>query len=132
MFTSSRLVAYNQNQQTRAKYNRGCTSTKYQLSADRPTIVPGTEYDLELPKFASSPTAGAGSINSFGPSSNLAGIAAPQSKSPESDSFAYMEIFSTKESLAVLGKLGALNAIGQRFPQEIYVLVESTLDEVFR
>jgi len=41
-----------------------------------------------------------------------------------------MEIFSTKESLAVLGKLGALNAIGQRFPQEIYVLVESTLDEV--
>ena len=36
------------------------------------------------------------------------------------------------ESLAVLGKLGsALDAVGQRLPQEIYGLVESTLDEVF-
>lgn len=36
------------------------------------------------------------------------------------------------ESLAVLGKLGsALDAVAQRLPQEMYALVESTLDEVF-
>jgi len=35
------------------------------------------------------------------------------------------------EALAVLGKLGsALDAVAQRLPQEIYALVESTLDEV--
>jgi len=35
------------------------------------------------------------------------------------------------ESLAVLGKLGsALDTVAQRLPQEIYALVESTLDEV--
>ena len=35
------------------------------------------------------------------------------------------------EALAVLGKLGsALDAVAQRLPQEVYALVESTLDEV--
>ena len=78
---------------------------------------------------ASSPITGAGSSNSFGSSSNLAGVAASQNKSPESDSFAYME--TLLESLAVLGKLGsALDVVAQRLPQEIYALVESTLDEV--
>ena len=78
----------------------------------------------------SSPTVGFGPINSFGSSSNLAGVAVSQGKSPESDSFAYME--TLLESLAVLGKLGsALDAVAQRLPQEIYALVEATLDEVF-
>ena len=74
-------------------------------------------------------TTGAGSINTFASSSNLAGIAVSHSKSPESDSFTYME--TLLESLAVLGKLGnALDAVAQRVPQEIYALVDSTLDEV--
>lgn len=78
---------------------------------------------------ASSPTAGVGSINSFGSSSNLAGMSASHNKSPESDPFAYME--TLLESLAVLGKLGsALDAVAQRLPQEIYALVDSTLEEV--
>ena len=77
----------------------------------------------------SSPTTGAGSIHSFTSSSNLAGIAVSHNKSPESDSFAYME--TLLESLAVLGKLGsALDAVAQRLPQEIHALIDSTLDEV--
>ena len=87
------------------------------------------DHRLRHSASASSPIAGANSISSFGSSSNLAGIAASQNKSPESDSFAYME--TLLESLAVLGKLGsALDAVAQRLPQEIYALVESTLDEV--
>ena len=87
------------------------------------------DHRLRHSASASSPTAAAGSVNSFGSSSNLAGIVASQSKSPESNSFAYME--TLLESLAVLGKLGsALDAVAQRLPQEIYALVESTLDEV--
>jgi exocyst complex component 4 len=51
------------------------------------------------------------------------------SRSPESDSFAYMEMLL--ESLAVLGKLGSgLDTIAQRLPIEIYSLVEATIDEV--
>lgn len=74
---------------------------------------------------ASSPTIGPGSINSFGSISNIAS----HNNSPESDSFTYME--TLLESLAVLGKLGsALDAVAQRLPQEIYALVDSTLDEV--
>lgn len=53
----------------------------------------------------------------------------PSERNPESDSFAYVE--TLLESLAVLGKLGtALDAIAQRIPNEIYALVESTLEEV--
>lgn len=143
---------------------------------DRLTLVPKTEYDLELPESVravqmhdleptenlpdryrhflaelvvrpndspldaedhrlragastSSSTAGTSSINSFASGSNLAGITVSHNKSPESDSFAYME--TLLESLAVLGKLGsALDAVAQRLPQEIYALVDSTLDEV--
>ena len=48
---------------------------------------------------------------------------------PEADSFAYME--TLLESLTVLGKLGtALDSVSQRVPNEIFNLVESTLDEV--
>lgn len=153
---------------------RGGSRRKEQ--ADQSTLVPKTEYDLELPEsvraasmhdseptedlpdryrhflaelavrpndspldveghrlrsstYGSSPITGAGSINSFSSSSNLAGLAVSHNKSPESDSFAYME--TLLESLAVLGKLGsALDAVAQRLPQEIYALVDSTLDEV--
>ncbi|KAF9650351.1 hypothetical protein BDM02DRAFT_3223223 [Thelephora ganbajun] len=84
------------------------------------------DHRLRHSTSASSPAAGAGFVSS---SSNFAGIAASQNKSPESDSFAYMG--TLLESLAVLGKLGsALDAVAQRLPQEIYALVESTLDEV--
>ncbi|KAF8632974.1 hypothetical protein AX15_001571 [Amanita polypyramis BW_CC] len=48
---------------------------------------------------------------------------------PEADSFAYME--TLVESLAVLGKLGtALDTISQRLSGEIFILVETTLNEV--
>ena len=87
------------------------------------------DHRLRHRMSGSLPIAGAGSDNSFGSSPSLAGIAASQNKSPESDSFAYME--TLLEALAVLGKLGsALDAVAQRLPQEIYALVESTLDEV--
>lgn len=50
-------------------------------------------------------------------------------RNPEADSFAYME--TLLEALAVLGKLGlALDIVAQKLPQEIYGLVETTLDEV--
>ena len=165
VFTSSRWVAYNPSQQTR-KHNP-CRIFEDE-PADLSTLVPKTEYDLELPESvraasthdseftenlpdryrhflaelavrpndspldvtsASFPTTGPGSINSFASGSNLAGIAASLNKSPESDSFSYME--TLLESLAVLGKLGsALDTVAQRLPQEIYALVDSTLDEV--
>lgn len=93
-------------------------------SNDSPLDV--EDHRLRGSTSASSPIAG---VNSFASSSNLAGIAVSHNKSPESDSFAYME--TLLESLAVLGKLGsALDAVAQRLPQEIYALVDSTLDEV--
>ncbi|TCD59885.1 hypothetical protein EIP91_011260 [Steccherinum ochraceum] len=53
----------------------------------------------------------------------------PSNDNPESDSFAYIE--TLLESLAILGKLGsALDIVAQKLPQEIYTLVETTLDEV--
>lgn len=54
---------------------------------------------------------------------------AQANRNPEADSFAYME--TLLEALAVLGKLGlALDVVAQKLPQEIYGLVETTLDEV--
>lgn len=54
---------------------------------------------------------------------------APSNRNPEADSFAYME--TLLEALAVLGKLGlALDIVAQKLPQEIYTVVETTLDEV--
>ena len=48
---------------------------------------------------------------------------------PEVDSFSYMETLI--ESLAVLGRLGnALDTVAQRLPNEVFTLVETTLDEV--
>ena len=48
---------------------------------------------------------------------------------PEVDSFSYME--TLVESLAVLGRLGnALDTVAQRLPNEVFTLVETTLDEV--
>lgn len=58
----------------------------------------------------------------------LSGTAAPP-QNPEADSFSYIE--TLLEALAVLGRLGsALDVVAQKLPQEIYTLVESTLDEV--
>lgn len=55
--------------------------------------------------------------------------AANANRNPEADSFTYIE--TLLESLAVLGKLGgALDVVAQKLPQEIYQVVEATLDEV--
>lgn len=154
VFTNSRWVAHTPNQQTLPK-----TEYDLELPESvRAVSINDSEFGENLPDryrhflaelairandsppdvedhrlrggaSASSPTAAVGSVNSFGSSSNLAGIAASHNKSPESDSFAYIE--TLLESLAVLGKLGsALDAVAQRLPQEIYALVDSTLDEV--
>ncbi|VDB99571.1 unnamed protein product [Peniophora sp. CBMAI 1063] len=48
---------------------------------------------------------------------------------PETDSFAYIE--TLLESLAVLGKLGSgLDVVAQRLPNEVFSLIEATVDEV--
>ncbi|KAK0208187.1 exocyst complex component sec8 [Desarmillaria ectypa] len=79
-------------------------------------------HDLDDPNFRSGfPT----------PSSSSISIIAPvmQNSNPEIDSFAYME--TVLESLAVLSRLGsALDSVAQRVPNEIFSLVETTLDEV--
>lgn len=54
---------------------------------------------------------------------------AQSNRTPEADSFVYME--TLLEALAVLGKLGlALDIVAQKLPQEVYTLVDSTIDEV--
>ena len=54
---------------------------------------------------------------------------AQSNRNPEADSFAYME--TLLEALAVLGKLGlALDIVAQKLPQEVYSLVDATIDEV--
>jgi exocyst complex component 4 len=61
-----------------------------------------------------------------GRSSNLVSSAV---FNPEADSFTYMETLI--ESLAVLGKLGtALDVISQRLSNEVFTLVETTINEV--
>ncbi|KAH8099379.1 Sec8 exocyst complex component-specific domain-containing protein [Cristinia sonorae] len=70
----------------------------------------------------------AGSRNSIQVGSFTSNTSANNSN-PEADSFSYIE--NLLESLAVLGKLGsALDIVTQKLPQEIYTLVETTLDEV--
>ncbi|GJE87574.1 Sec8 exocyst complex component-specific domain-containing protein [Phanerochaete sordida] len=55
--------------------------------------------------------------------------AAQSNRNPEAESFSYME--TLLEALAVLGKLGlALDIVAQKLPQEIYALVDTTLEEV--
>lgn len=71
---------------------------------------------------------------SFGSNLNLAAAMSNSTsnhstRSPESDSFSYME--TLLESLAVLGKLGSgLDVVAQRVPGEVFTLIETTLDEV--
>lgn len=63
------------------------------------------------------------------PSNSTSAMYLSANMNPEADSFAYME--TLLESLAVLGKLGtALDIVGQRLPNEIFTLVETTLGEV--
>ena len=60
---------------------------------------------------------------------NLASTSSTQSRNPEADSFAYIE--TLLESLAVLGKLGTgLDIVAQKLPNEIFSLVEATVEEV--
>ncbi|KAK0506252.1 exocyst complex component sec8 [Armillaria luteobubalina] len=79
-------------------------------------------HDLDDPNFRSGfPTPSSASIFNITP--------VMQNSNPETDSFAYME--TVLESLAVLSRLGsALDNVAQRVPNEIFNLVETTLDEV--
>lgn len=98
-------------------------------------------HDLNEPSFRNSDkgfsassgmstAASAPSLFSFASTSHSSAAHNAQSLlNPESDSFSYME--TLLESLAVLGKLGnALDNVAQRLPNEIFTMVESTLDEV--
>jgi exocyst complex component 4 len=82
-------------------------------------------YDLSEPNFRNSSQA-----NPSNPSAQTLSFSADMnSRNPETDSFAYMEMLL--ESLAVLGRLGSgLDIVAQRVSTEIYNLVESTVDEV--
>lgn len=69
------------------------------------------------------------SSSSYLPSTNDTDVANPESRDPEIDSFAYIEMLL--EALAVLGKLvGALDIVIQRMPTEIFALVDSLVNEV--
>ncbi|KAH9937245.1 Sec8 exocyst complex component-specific domain-containing protein [Fomitopsis serialis] len=84
--------------------------------------------------LAASTSSGALGMSAAGSSTSLSGMLsgnmqAPPPQNPEADSFSYIE--TLLEALAVLGRLGsALDVVAQKLPQEIYSLVESTLDEV--
>ncbi|KZT75066.1 hypothetical protein DAEQUDRAFT_742424 [Daedalea quercina L-15889] len=85
--------------------------------------------------LAASASTGALGMSAAQSSVSLAGMLsgstmqAPPPQNPEADSFSYIE--TLLEALAVLGRLGSgLDIIAQKLPQEIYSVVESTLDEV--
>ncbi|KAG9314216.1 exocyst complex component sec8 [Chiua virens] len=103
--------------------------------ATRPNDAP---YDLDDANFRTSVSMQelSTSISISSSPSNL-GILATSSAlhlnhsnvNPEADSFTYIE--TLLESLAILGKLGnALDSIMQRLQNEIFSLIESTVDEV--
>lgn len=74
-------------------------------------------------------TDGASSINATPFTLSLMPNPTVLNRNPEADSFMYIE--TLLESLAVLGKLGhALDIVAQKVPQEVFGLVETTLDEV--
>jgi exocyst complex component 4 len=84
-------------------------------------------------KASASMSMGISSLSSRTSLTNMIGSSSKTSPStnrdPEADSFTYIE--TLLESLAVLGKLGhTLDVVSQKLPQEIYSLVENTLDEV--
>lgn len=93
-------------------------------------------YDLNEANFrnsisggfsASSVPLGLASLSTQNSLSALDPLASDQN--PESDSFTYIE--TLLESLAILGKLGtALDVVAQKLPQEIYSLVDLTIEEV--
>lgn len=94
-------------------------------------------YDLNEPNFrnsiggsltaSSSVPVGLGSFSTQNSLSALDPLSSDQN--PEADSFTYIE--TLLESLAILGKLGmALDVVSQKLPQEIYSLVDVTIDEV--
>ena len=93
-------------------------------------------YDLNEHSFrnstgggltASSSVPGLGSFSTQNSISALDPLSSDQN--PEADSFTYIE--TLLESLAILGKLGmALDVVAQKLPQEIYSLVDVTIEEV--
>ncbi|KAI0785469.1 Sec8 exocyst complex component-specific domain-containing protein [Irpex lacteus] len=96
----------------------------YRHSASISTLQSSTSTSLGLAALASR-----GSLTNLAGGSMIGNAGASSNRDPESDSFTYIE--TLLESLAVLGKLGhALDVVSQKLPQEIYSLVETTLDEV--
>ncbi|KAK0465001.1 exocyst complex component sec8 [Desarmillaria tabescens] len=135
----SRWAAYTPNQRTFPKldFENGSLPTPSQTSPssatfrrtrlarfiDELTLRPNDPpHDLDDPNFRNGfPTPSTSSISNITP--------VMQNSNPETDSFAYME--TVLESLAVLSRLGsALDNVAQRVPNEIFALVETTLDEV--
>ncbi|CAL1695106.1 unnamed protein product [Somion occarium] len=93
-------------------------------------------YDLDEASFRNSTTGATLSTSSSTPfglpslsSYNSLSPILASDQNPEADSFTYIE--TLLESLAILGKLGsALDIVAQKLPQEIYSLVDSTIEEV--
>ncbi|KAL4241814.1 Exocyst complex component Sec8 [Abortiporus biennis] len=92
-------------------------------------------YDLDESNYRQSTTGMTSStslplgISSTSPNPIPGLMAMDTHRNPEADSFTYIE--TLLESLALLGRLGnALDSVTQKLPQEIYGLVEATLDEV--
>ncbi|CDO72995.1 hypothetical protein BN946_scf185007.g49 [Trametes cinnabarina] len=74
--------------------------------------------------YGFTPAASSNALSSLTSSSD-----ASQTRNPESDSFAYIEMLL--ESLAALGKLGTgLDIVAQKLPGEIFSLIEVTIEEV--
>lgn len=97
-------------------YRNSATATTLQTSASMSLGISSLPSQSSL--YNPTPLAATSSSN-----------AAQAPRNPEADSFSYIE--TLLESLAVLGKLGhSLDVVAQKLPQEIYSLVETTLDEV--
>ncbi|SJL05584.1 uncharacterized protein ARMOST_08941 [Armillaria ostoyae] len=118
-FENDSLPTPSQTSPSSATFHR----TRLARFIDELTLRPNDPpHDLDDPNFRNGfPTPSSSSISNITP--------VMQNSNPETDSFAYME--TVLESLAVLSRLGsALDNVAQRVPNEIFNLVETTLDEV--
>ncbi|KAF8323217.1 hypothetical protein DL93DRAFT_2049947 [Clavulina sp. PMI_390] len=112
------------------------SSSRMELFLNHLTLRPTNESPAEL--YSSIVETSTTKASSLAPSSSTTSyltmdptisVAEVDSTNPESDSFTYIE--TLLEALSVLGKLvGALDAVIQRMPHEIFALIESTIEEV--
>ncbi|KAI0639631.1 Sec8 exocyst complex component-specific domain-containing protein [Trametes polyzona] len=90
---------------------------------DPPFNVNDSNYRHSVSGSGLSSSSSMNALSAFTSSSNS------QSRNPEADSFAYIEMLL--ESLAALGKLGTgLDIVAQKLPGEIFSLIEVTIEEV--